>query len=172
MLADGRIRVFTGKIELGQGISTAVAQMAAEELNTDLSLIEVHLVETGVTPDEGYTAGSGSIVNSAMSVRYAAAYARTLLLERAAKKLGVPSEKLTIADGKVSVANDQLQLTFSRSPRRTATQGRSAAVGYPKTQRKLSMGGQSGSSTGYYPYGAGRAGLHTGPAISGHGARP
>ena len=112
VLADGRIRVFTGKIELGQGISTAVAQMAAEELNTNLSLIEVHLVETGVTPDEGYTAGSGSIVNSAMAVRYAAAYARTLLLERAAKKLGVRSEQLTIADGKVSTSDGQRQLTF------------------------------------------------------------
>ena len=112
VLEDGRIRVYTGKIELGQGVSTAVAQMAAEELNTDLSLIEVHLVETGVTPDEGYTAGSGSIVNSAMSVRYAAAYANTLLRERAAKKLNVKPEQLTLADGKIATADGQRQLTF------------------------------------------------------------
>ena len=112
VLEDGRIRVFTGKIELGQGISTAVAQMAAEELNTDLSLIEVHLVETGVTPDEGYTAGSGSIVNSAMSVRYAAAYARTLLLARAAKKLEVDTEQLTMSDGTVTTLDGRQQLTF------------------------------------------------------------
>ena len=112
VLADGRIRVFTGKIELGQGISTAVAQMAAEELNTDLALVEVHLVETGVTPDEGYTAGSGSIVNSAMSVRYAAAYARALLLARAAKKLGVATEQLTLSDGTITTSDGQRRLTF------------------------------------------------------------
>ena len=112
VLEDGRIRVFTGKIELGQGISTAVAQMAAEELNTDLSLIEVNLAETGVTPDEGYTAGSGSIVNSAMSVRYAAAYARTLLLERAAKKLAMKPDQLTVTNGKVVTTDGQQHLTF------------------------------------------------------------
>ncbi len=112
VLEDGRVRVFTGKIELGQGISTAVAQMAAEELNTDLSLVEVHLVETGVTPDEGYTAGSGSIVNSAMAVRYAAAHARTLLLARAAEKLEVDTEQLTMSDGTVSTLNGQQRLTF------------------------------------------------------------
>ena len=112
VLEDGRIRVYTGKIELGQGISTAVAQMAAEELNTDLSQIEVHLVETGVTPDEGYTAGSGSIVNSAMSVRYAAAYASTLLRERAARKLNVKPEQLTVADGNVTTSDGRRHLTF------------------------------------------------------------
>ncbi|MEQ9439384.1 MAG: molybdopterin-dependent oxidoreductase [Cyclobacteriaceae bacterium] len=113
ILEDGRVHVYTGKIELGQGIRTAVAQMAAEELSTDMDMIEVHLVETGVTPDEGYTAGSGSIINSAMSVRYAAAYARTLLLERAAKKLGTSADKLTLADGEVATSDGQQKLTFA-----------------------------------------------------------
>ena len=112
VLEDGRVRIFTGKIELGQGIRTAVRQVAAEELNTDPSLIEVHLAETGVTPDEGYTAGSGSIVNSAMSVRYAAAFARALLLERAARKLEVNTRQLALADGRVATSDGQRQLTF------------------------------------------------------------
>src|SRR6185436_17512731 len=63
VLANGKIRVLTGKIELGQGIRTAVAQVAAEELDMPMSLVEVVLADTGRTPDEGYTAGSASIEN-------------------------------------------------------------------------------------------------------------
>lgn len=112
VLEDGTIQVYTGKIELGQGIRTAIGQVAAEELNTDPDLIEVHLVETGVTPDEGYTAGSGSIVNSAMSVRYAAAAARAKLLEMAAQKLGVKVEELEVKDGKI-LLNDKQKMSFA-----------------------------------------------------------
>ncbi len=112
VLEDGKIRVFTGKIELGQGISTAIGQVAAEELNTKPEMIEVHLVETGVTPDEGYTAGSGSIVNSAMSVRYAAAAARAKLLEIAAQKLGADVKILELADGKI-LQNNKPVMSFA-----------------------------------------------------------
>jgi CO/xanthine dehydrogenase Mo-binding subunit len=101
VLEDGSIRVYTGKIELGQGIRTAIGQVAAEELYTNPEKISVHLVETGVTPDEGYTAGSGSIINSAMSVRYAAAAARAKLLEIAADKLGVKTDALALQDGSI-----------------------------------------------------------------------
>ncbi|WP_373397839.1 molybdopterin cofactor-binding domain-containing protein [Algoriphagus halophilus] len=76
VLEDGRVLIYSGKVELGQGIRMAICQVAAEELDLDLDQVEVHLAETGVTPDEGYTAGSGSVPNSAMSVRYAAATAR------------------------------------------------------------------------------------------------
>lgn len=101
VLEDGSIRVYTGKIELGQGIRTAIGQVAAEELYTNPEKISVHLVETGVTPDEGYTAGSGSIINSAMSVRYASAAARARLLEMAAEKLSVKAETLSLQDGHI-----------------------------------------------------------------------
>ena len=76
ILADGRLRIFTGKIELGQGIRTAIAQVAAEELDIAIENTEVVVADTGRTPDEGYTAGSFSIEQSAMAVRYAAAAAR------------------------------------------------------------------------------------------------
>src|SRR5690606_1891506 len=55
---DGRVRVLTGKMELGQGISTAISQVAAEELNLRMEDVTIHVAETGVTPNEGYTAGS------------------------------------------------------------------------------------------------------------------
>jgi CO/xanthine dehydrogenase Mo-binding subunit len=101
ILEDGRIRVFSGKVELGQGIRVAIQMVAAEELDMELDRVEVHLAETGVTPNEGYTAGSGSIKNSAMSVRYAAATARIELLKLASTKLQVPVENLNLHHGTI-----------------------------------------------------------------------
>ena len=105
ILSDGRVRVLTGKIELGQGIATAVAQVAAEELDLDLSQVEVLLAETGRTPDEGYTAGSNSIEASAMSVRYAAAAAKERLLSLAAQKWNAPVTALTMSKGYIQHTN-------------------------------------------------------------------
>lgn len=113
VLEDGRVRVFTGKIELGQGIRTAIAQVAAEELDMDPDRVEVYLAETGRTPDEGYTAGSGSIENSAMSVRYAAAAGREKLLELAAQKLNTHTDQLTLKDGLISTSDGDSRLTFA-----------------------------------------------------------
>lgn len=113
VLADGRVRVLTGKLELGQGIRTAVAQVAAEELDMEMSQVEVVLAETGRTPNEGYTAGSGSIESSAMSIRNAAAAARQKLLELAAQKMKVPVTGLTIANGKISLEKDNRTFNFA-----------------------------------------------------------
>lgn len=114
ILANGQVRVFTGKLELGQGIKTAIAQVAAEELELDLTQVEVVIAATGITPDEGYTAGSGSIENSAMSVRNAAAAARHQLLELASEKFKSPVDELLFAGGRVSVKADQRSLTFNQ----------------------------------------------------------
>ncbi len=114
ILGNGKIRVFTGKMELGQGIRTAIAQVAAEELDMEMDQVEVHLAETDVTPHEGYTAGSGSIENSAMSVRYAAAAARQKLLELAAQKLNTSPTKLSISNGRVFVTGQKEKLTFAQ----------------------------------------------------------
>lgn len=113
VLEDGSVRVFTGKIELGQGIRIAIAQVAAEELNTPPERIEVHLAETGVTPNEGYTAGSRSIEQSAMSVRYAAAAANQQLRKLAAEKLRANADQLVLDDGKVRVVGDGAAMTFA-----------------------------------------------------------
>lgn len=114
VLEDGRIRILTGKMELGQGIRTAIAQVAAEELDMELNRVEVHLAETGRTPHEGYTAGSGSIENSAMAVRYAAAAARQKLLDMAARRWNKPDEELSLADGAITAQNSNDQLTFAQ----------------------------------------------------------
>jgi len=113
VLANGSVRVFTGKIELGQGIRIAIAQVAAEELDLAIDRVSVSLAETGVTPNESYTAGSASIETSAMSVRYAAAAARQKLLQLAAMRLGVPAAELQLSDGKIHTKDKKRTLTFA-----------------------------------------------------------
>ena len=82
--ADGGATVFTGKVELGQGILTALAQIAAEELDLPLSRIEMISGDTGRTPDEGHTSGSVSIESSGTALRMAGAEVRSILLDLAA----------------------------------------------------------------------------------------
>ena len=100
--ANGTVTVFTGKIELGQGIATALAQIAADELDVDYSRIEPVTGDTSRTPDEGVTAGSLSIEQSGTAVRFACAEARALLVGAAAARLGVAPAELRVADGTVT----------------------------------------------------------------------
>jgi nicotinate dehydrogenase subunit B len=100
----GAITVFTGKCEFGQGILTALAQIAAEELDVAYERVEIVSADTARTPNEGMTAGSLSIENSGTALRFACAEARQILLKLAAAKLGVPVASLTVADGKVTGA--------------------------------------------------------------------
>ncbi len=100
--ADGSATVFTGKVELGQGILTALAQIAAEELDLPLSRVRMISGDTGQTPNEGQTAGSQSIENSGTALRMAGAEVRAILIDLAAKRLGVPADQLTVADGTIA----------------------------------------------------------------------
>src|SRR6266850_8110429 len=86
---DGTVTVFTGKVELGQGIASALAQIAADELDVDYRRINMVTADTSRTPDEGFTAGSQSIEQSGTAVRFACAEARQILLAAAAARLGV-----------------------------------------------------------------------------------
>ncbi len=112
ILEDGRVRVFSGKMELGQGIRIAIAQVAAEELNMNVDLIEVKLAETSTTPDEGYTAGSRSVAQSAMAVRKAAAAAADILINRTAKKYELEVESLYLKDGMVLSKSGDFKASF------------------------------------------------------------
>src|SRR5436305_4601707 len=103
--ADGTATVFTGKVELGQGIVTALAQIAAEELDLPLARIGMVSGDTGRTPNEGQTAGSQSVENSGTALRLAAAEVRSMLLALAAPKLDASTDQLTIAEGVIGAAN-------------------------------------------------------------------
>lgn len=97
--ADGKVTVFTGKAELGQGIKTALTQVAAEELMVRPERITMVTADTERTADEGYTAGSHSMQDSGTAIRHAAAQVRAILIGLAAQKLGVPADTLTVEDG-------------------------------------------------------------------------
>jgi CO/xanthine dehydrogenase Mo-binding subunit len=97
----GRITLFTGKVELGQGIKTAVARIGAEELDVALDRIVVQTADTALGPNEFYTAGSMSMEDSGAAIRQAAAEARQLLLELAAVQLDARVDELEVEDGTV-----------------------------------------------------------------------
>jgi CO/xanthine dehydrogenase Mo-binding subunit len=96
---DGTVTAFPGKVEIGQGILTALAQIVAEELDVTLERVRLAPADTTYSPNEGMTSGSQSITDGGAALRYAAAEARDLLLQRAAARLGVSLEQLSVADG-------------------------------------------------------------------------
>ena len=109
---DGEVMIRTGKVEYGQGIWTALAQVAAEELQVRMARVRVAPVSTSTSPDEGVTAGSRSVQDSGSALRQACAQARDLLLAAAAAKLGVPHEELRVADGQVRAADGPTGLSY------------------------------------------------------------
>jgi nicotinate dehydrogenase subunit B len=102
--ANGSVTVNTGKCEIGQGILTALAQIAADELDVAYERIEMVSADTARTPNEGMTAGSQSVENSGTALRFACAEARGILLAAAAQKLNVAVDKLIVSDGAISAS--------------------------------------------------------------------
>ena len=109
---DGEVMIRTGKVEYGQGIWTALAQVAAEELQVALARVRVAPVSTSTSPDEGVTAGSRSVQDSGSALRQACAQARDLLLAAAATKLGVSDAALAVADGQIRTADGPTGLSY------------------------------------------------------------
>src|SRR3954471_3263437 len=99
--ADGQVTVFSGKVDLGTGVRTALPQMAAEEMDVPLERVTVVQGDTALTPDQGPTYGSLSIQNGGVQIRQAAATARKHLIGVAAQRLGVPADDLTVEGGVV-----------------------------------------------------------------------
>ena len=110
--ADGRLTLSPGKCELGQGIQTALAQIAAEELDLPIERVCVANVDTASSPNEGYTNGSRSVEVSGPAVRAAAAEVRAILIEFAADELGVDSNNIGIRNGLFTVNEKQSTLGF------------------------------------------------------------
>ena len=100
--ARGMVTVYSGKVDLGTGVQTAMAQIAAEELSVPLSQVHVVQGDTLLTPDQGVTFGSLSIQNGGMQIRQAAATARDALLGEAARKLRVRKDALSVKDGVIA----------------------------------------------------------------------
>ena len=109
---DGSVTVSIGKVELGQGIVSAIARIAAEELDVRLDQVRVHGADTGEGPDEALTAGSMSVEHSGGAVRHAAAEARQVMLEAAAERLGAPLSQLEVAAGVVRARGSSRSISY------------------------------------------------------------
>ena len=100
---DGRVEVFTGKVEIGMGVETAFAQFVADELDVPVGRVSFVMGDTARTADQGGVGGSTSVSLGSTPLRNAAATARRLLLESASRRLGASADRLVVNDGVVSV---------------------------------------------------------------------
>jgi nicotinate dehydrogenase subunit B len=107
--ADNTVTVYIGFAELGQGASTALLQIAAEELDVDMSQVKTVRLDTSVTPNQGGTYASASIQRGGPQIRKAAAEARFALLKIAAARLSVPMEALRVSKGMVSGPGESMR---------------------------------------------------------------
>jgi CO/xanthine dehydrogenase Mo-binding subunit len=103
---DNTATVYIGFAELGQGASTGLLQIAADELDMEMSQLKSVRLDTNVTPNQGGTYSSASIARGGPQIRTAAAEARAALLQFASKKLDTPVERLTVTKGVVSVSGN------------------------------------------------------------------
>src|SRR5215510_2970668 len=125
--ADGEVVVSPGKVEIGQGIVTALAQIAADELDVDIARVRMVRASTAMSPNEGVTSGSLSIQQSGRAIRHACAEIRQIFLTAAAERLGVDPATLTIDDGTISgpgnIRTSYFELAEEVSLDREATAG-------------------------------------------------
>jgi nicotinate dehydrogenase subunit B len=105
--ADGSVSAFFGKMDMGHGLHVAIGQMVADELDVPFKAVKVIMADTAVTVNQGGASGSTGIQLGGKQLRMAAAEARRVLVEMAAGLLSVPADKLAVADGVVSAADDK-----------------------------------------------------------------
>jgi CO/xanthine dehydrogenase Mo-binding subunit len=96
---DGHVEVFSGKVEIGQGILTALAQIVSDELDIPLDRVSMVAASTGFSPNEAVTSGSLSIQHSGLALRHVCAEARAIFLAAAARRFGAPADQLRVAKG-------------------------------------------------------------------------
>jgi CO/xanthine dehydrogenase Mo-binding subunit len=103
---DGTVTVFTGKVELGTGVVTALGQIVAEELDVPFNKVYMDSGDTDTAVDQGVTAAARTIERGGPQLRQASAAARQELLKLASARLDSPADKLTVVDGVVSVVGN------------------------------------------------------------------
>jgi nicotinate dehydrogenase subunit B len=135
---EGQVMISPGKVEIGQGIVTALAQIAADELDVDVGHVQMVRTSTAASPNEGVTSGSLSVQQSGCAIRYACAEIRQIFLGAASDRLGVGIDTLDVKDGTISgpgnVSTSYWELADEVSLHRDATPG---ATPKKSTQRDL-----------------------------------
>jgi nicotinate dehydrogenase subunit B len=138
----GQVTLSPGKVEIGQGIVTALAQIAADELDVDIGRVQMVRASTAGSPNEGVTSGSLSIQQSGRAIRQACAEIRQIFLAGAADRLGVEAGALDVSDGTISgpgnVQTSYWELAEEISLDRDAT-----LEATPKSAAKRALAGQS-----------------------------
>jgi len=140
--SEGWVALSPGKVEIGQGIVTALAQIAADELDVDIGRVQLVRASTAASPNEGVTSGSLSIQQSGRAIRQACAEIRQIFLAAAADRLGIDANALDISDGTISgpgnVQTSYWELADEVSLDRDAT-----LEAAPKSAAKRALAGQS-----------------------------
>jgi len=104
--ADGSVVAYFGKMDMGQGVDVAIAQIVAEELDVPLARVSVVMGDTALTVNQGGASGSTGVQKGGIALRNAAAEAHRVLVEMASARLGVPADRLEVTDGVVAVSGD------------------------------------------------------------------
>ena len=130
---DGSVTAFFGKMDMGQGVDIAVAQMIADELDVAFEKVSVVMGDTAFTCNQGGASGSTGLQLGGVALRNAAAEARLLLVERAAQELDLPSDSLVVEDGVV----------LDPAPGRSVSYG--ILVGNDYFEHKLDWNGETGN---------------------------
>jgi len=141
--ADGLLTVSPGKCELGQGIQTALAQIAAEELDISFDNVRVVNVDTASSPNEAYTNGSRSVEVSGAAVRGAAAEARAILIDLAADELGVDSDRIGVRNGMFTVDGSSSALGYGDVVSDRTLSRHATGSASPKTRDEYQLVGTS-----------------------------
>jgi CO/xanthine dehydrogenase Mo-binding subunit len=139
---QGHVRVATGKVEIGQGIVTALAQIAAEELEVDPARVRMISGRTDAAPNEGITAGSMSIETSGAALRTVAAEVRALFLAEAGRRLSCDPATLSLSDGRVLRDGRDTGLDYWRLKEGVDLSGDATGTVPPRTPLAYSIVGQ------------------------------
>lgn len=140
---DGRATILTGRVEYGQGAITALAQIAAEELDLDLEQVRIIGGDTELTPDEGHTSGSRSMDEGGAALRTACAEARAVLLAEAARRLDLPVERLQVEQGRIGGADRTREISYWDLPHRELLAREATGLVQPKPANRYTVVGRS-----------------------------
>src|SRR6266566_230405 len=104
--ADGKITVYTGRVDLGTGVQTSFAQVIADELDVPFEAVTIVMGDTALTTDGGKSTASTNTARGGQPLVRAAAEARRILVNQAATRLNVPANSLTVQGGIISAQGD------------------------------------------------------------------
>jgi CO/xanthine dehydrogenase Mo-binding subunit len=139
--AEGHVVISPGKVEIGQGIVTALAQIAADELDIDIGRVRMIRATTAGSPNEGVTSGSLSVQQSGRAVRHVCAEVRQIFLAAAADRLGVGIDTLDISDGEISGSGNVRTSYWELANDVSLDRGASGAT--PKSSARRALAGSS-----------------------------